>query len=466
VNRPTSILAPVFVLLLLAPAISRSQTPDAAFVPADAASTLARVTFVTETQGTPGHFVFDGRLISDYRPKIYRVYPTTGVVLDERGHVLSFLGYRWVDLQGTEPRIEVSTVGGEKSPGRLIGIDQSLGVAVVRSEGRQVKVTPLCTKCEIRPDETVFVPVLDKMGAAEYQTVRIVDIGTVPGMGSAGMWRINLSRPLDETGKPLLNSARQVLGYIANGELFYPISQLLTSAEKVLQAGGDIRTGWLGIYVEMQQEPSLPAVAGVKIKDVERESPAEKSGLIAGDLLRSWNGRKIGDARNFIRMVQNTPIGSQVSFEILRNGKALVLSALIEARKPRSMQERFVFSFPEGSLAEGSGAAGGFGATPQALWGIDTIALTPKLAEVFRIPIRSGLLVSDIRLQQAFDQAGVEVGDVILQADGRPVTDPGAFYTLIHSLGPGAQVTLKLYRKGAERLTTIRIPAPPPAPRP
>ncbi len=424
----------------------------------NAAEGLVRVTIITETQGSPEHFIFDGSLISNYRPTIYRFYPSTGVVLDQKGNVLSFLGYRWVDLQGTSPRVMVATVRGEKHPAKLVGIDQSLGVAVVRSEDAGLPKTQVCSQCEIRPDDIVFVPTFEKAGPAEFFPARVVEVGQ-GGRWPAGIARLNLSRPLQGVGEPLLNKANQVLGFIVNNELFYPISQLLTSAEKVIRAGGDIQTGWLGVYVEVE-DPGPGDKSGVRVKDIEAGSPAEKAGLLPGDLLWKWNGREIADARNFIRAVQDTPIGSQVSLQVRRQDRPVSLTALIEARKPQRVQEKFVFSFPE--LPGPPGARpndGSPAADPLAAWGVDTLALTPQLAEVFQIPAQQGLLVYNLDLQKAFDQAGVQIGDVILQVEGRPVNDPGAFYSFMQARGPGARFSLKILRKGTERVTTVQLPA-------
>ncbi len=275
----------------------------------EGAPSLVRVVFITETRGAPGFFVFDHRLIPDYRPKIYGFFPATGVVLDDKDHVLSFLGYRWVDIHGANLRTEVTTLEGRKHPARLIGIDQSLGVAVVHADGAGLNRTPLCADCEIRPDEVVVVPVFERAGSpVEFQSARIVEVAA-GGRAGRGARQITLSSPLRGFGEPLLNRARQVLGFIADRDLFFPISQLLTSAERVLQAGGDIRTGWLGVYVEVE-DPELRAEGGVRIKSIENGSPAHRAGLLPGDVLRTWNGREIDDAREFIRAVQETPVGS------------------------------------------------------------------------------------------------------------------------------------------------------------
>lgn len=444
-------------LLALHPVVAQVREAQPGGPPGEGVPALVRVTFITETRGAPGFFVFDHKLIPDYRPKIYGFFPATGVVLDEKDHVLSFLGYRWVDIHGSNLRTEITTLEGRKHPARLVGIDQSLGVAVVQADAAGLKRTPLCVNCEIRPDEIVVVPVFERMGSpAEFQRAKIVGIAAGE-RASRGARRITLSNPLRGFGEPLLNRARQVLGFIAEGDLFFPISQLLTSAEKVLQAGGDIRTGWLGVYVEVE-DPELRSEGGVKIKSVENGSPAHKAGLLPGDVLRTWNGREIGDAREFIRTVQETPVGSQASVGILRQGVPVTVTALIEARRPQPQPERFVFSFPDPAATQGMAATGEAGTAGPGVLGIETVSLTPRLAEMLNLRSRRGLLVADVEFQKVFGRAGVEVGDVITAVDGRPIASPGAFISHVQSRGPGAKVILKLLRGGEERIVTVHLP--------
>jgi serine protease Do len=286
-------------------------------------------------------------------------------------------------------------------------------------------------------------------------------VGMPEGMSGRGGWQVNLSRPLQDFGEPLLNRERQVLGFIAERELFYPISQLLNSAEKVMRAGGDIRTGWLGVYVEVDEAQSSAQIAGaIRVSRVEEGGPASKAGLMPGDILKKWNGREVENAWDFIRNVQDTPVGSQAAVEVLRQGRPLTLTALIEARKPQPVQERFVFSFPE--TAEPRPPAD-ISVQTLEVFGIDTLALTPQLARSLRLPVQSGLLVSDVELRQAFDKAGVQVGDVIVLVDGRPVASPAYFYSHMQSRGSGARLLLKLLRRGEERTTTIQLPSGPSA---
>jgi hypothetical protein len=109
---------------------------------------LLRVNFITEIHGAKDSVEINGRMISDYSPVIIEVFSSTGIALDYKGHIMTFLGYHWMDIDGQDPRIEISSNGGHS--GRwLIGIDQST-VSVVQLLDGKLKKTPVCIKCGSR----------------------------------------------------------------------------------------------------------------------------------------------------------------------------------------------------------------------------------------------------------------------------------------------------------------------------
>ncbi len=139
----------------------------------------------------------------------------------------------------------------------------------------------------------------------------------------------------------------------------------------------------------------------------------------------------------------------------------MTLTARIEARRPQPEPGRFLFSFPDPAATQ-EAAAAEVGAFPQAVLGIQTVSLTPKLAEMLNLREHRGILVADVELRKVRGRMELEVGDVILSVDGRPVESPAAFASHLRSRRPGAKVALKLIRGGEERLVTIQLPAAPP----
>src|SRR5262245_11270155 len=70
---------------------------------------------------------------------------------------------------------------------------------------------------------------------------------------------------------------------------------------------------------------------GVKIDEVNADSPAEKAGIKAGDVVVEYDGEKVRSARQFTRLVQETPEGRSVSIALLRDGKKQTVNATPES---------------------------------------------------------------------------------------------------------------------------------------
>jgi serine protease Do len=472
--HPKSLLfaarAAILLALLAACLTPAAAQQGAAKIPAeDAEWTFVRVNLTMETRGSGESVVINGRVIDDYRPRIIHVFPSTGVVIDDQGHVLTFLGYRWVDLQGQSPRIDIINRQGEKLKGQLIGIDQNIGVGVVKSLGGKLKKTPFCEQCPVKDGLTVVAPVTEVGGNAQFEAARVVSAGNAGSLPGLEAWSIRINRPLQGVGEPLMDGEHRVLGFISSQKfapsdpsggstiVYHPISQLLASAEKILKSGGDIRTGWLGVFINQDAAVNQ---TGIIVDNVQEGSPAQKAGLRSGDLLRRYDGKDIREAKQFIRLVQDTPIGAGVALDITRDGKPATLRAQIEARKPVTVANKIALQFPEvttfGSAAADPQTTAAAGADDWS--GVELAPLPAQLADFLQVPGKTGLLVLNIGSQANFRTAGIQAGDVILSVDGKQVQNPQNFISLVRSQAQNhGDVTLRIFRKGSEVVTTIKL---------
>src|SRR5690349_3920589 len=88
----------------------------------------------------------------------------------------------------------------------------------------------------------------------------------------------------------------------------------------------DGRGSQLGVMVSDVDAKS----SGVRIDEVNADSPAEKAGIKAGDVIVEFDGEKVRSARQFTRLVQETPEGRSVSIGLLRDGKKQTVNATPE----------------------------------------------------------------------------------------------------------------------------------------
>jgi serine protease Do len=193
---------------------------------------------------------------------------------------------------------------------------------------------------------------------------------------------------------------------------------------------------------------------------VEPGSPAQKAGLMPGDVLVRFGRQEIKTAPQFVQLVQNSPLGSEVELDILRQGRPVgVTRAVIGARKPLQNRNRLSLSLTGAFNATAKGMVPEFAPrSPRLLMGLSTELLTPPLADALQMPGKTGLLVLDVARKMPADQAGVLAGDVIVSIDGQPVIDAPGFASFLMTHPWGQQSVLKLLRKGAEHTIVVQIP--------
>jgi serine protease Do len=466
-NRLSFLFVLGFLLALGSPAAQGQDNPLTR-----AMQSIVQVNFTTETLGSPESVVEFGKVVKTYQPTIIGLLPATGIVIDDQGHVLTFVGYRWPEIRGRNSKVEIIDAQGQKRSGKLIGIDQNMRVAVILCPGAGLKKTPVCERCEIKNGATVVLPVQEVSKGYQLESAQIISASAGNASGGSG-WAIKISRPASIIGAPLLNVQNQVIGIITDQPTrststnpsvdlvdvsILGVSQVISSAGKILAAHGDIQTGWLGVHVNSDVDPRN----GVMIDDVEKGSPADKAGLLPNDIITKWNGSAIRDIcgqdlMNFIQVIEDTPLGAKAVMNIQRQGKPMILTAVIEARKTQDTSEKLVFDFPSVMALPGARITTGDSQFQSSL-GIEIVLLTPQLAESLQMPVSTGLLIASINKQTAFDLAGVLAGDVILGVDGVRTDDPQSFYEHIKARGWGSSLVLRLVRKGAQMTKTVQLP--------
>jgi len=429
----------------------------------DAMPTIVRVNIIVETRGAKDTVQINGKQIPDYSPIIIQDFPSTGIVLDQKNHIMTFLGYRWVDIHDRKARVVVTASKGQKWNGKLVGIDQSNGVAVIELPDGTLQKTPVCIKCEMKDGVLVMVPIPGNSGQSEFGEAKVLSVGTGPGLLDPGAWVMKTNRPFSGIGLPILTKDRRVLGFVAGLDpmdmqtVVYPVSQLLSSAEKILKAGGDIRAGWLGVFINT---PDLSKGPGVTVLRVEQDSPARRAGLVPGDVLLKFDGSEIRDAMQFIQLVQNAPIGSRVKLDVSRQGRLLSnATALIEARKPRQTGGKLSFNLTGALDPTAKGIVPELTPrNPRLLMGLSTEMLNPALADALHLPGQTGLLVLNVGQDLPAGKAGVLAGDVITSIDGQPIMDAPSFASFLMTHTWEAQSVMKVLRKGMERTIVVQIP--------
>ena len=201
---------------------------------------------------------------------------------------------------------------------------------------------------------------------------------------------------------------------------------------------------------------------GVHVDAVDADSPAERAGVRAGDVITEFDGERVRSARQFTRLVQETAPGQRVSLSVQRAGQRQALQVTpedrvtswapnIDADEIRREVERSLEGLrdlPHMIDAPGFRFRMESPTGPRGRLGVQVERLTPQLEAYFGAA-EGGVLVAEVTQGSAAEKAGLKAGDVITAVNGTSVRDAGDLVEELREAGAGAQVEVRVVRDRA-----------------
>jgi serine protease Do len=229
------------------------------------------------------------------------------------------------------------------------------------------------------------------------------------------------------SGGPLFNIDGEVIGI--NTAILSPSggsigigfsipSQLAVGVVEQLRKYGVTKRGWLGVQIqavtdEIAESLGLKDSEGALVAGVVKESPAEAAGFKTGDVILTFDGRKVPESRRLPRMVAETDVGKKVAVVVWRNGKRESLSVQLgELEKV----DQAALTTPEDSQPKSKG-----GQAFEQL-GLSLSPLTKDVAGQFDLEEDlNGLVVVDVDADSNASEKGLQPGDIIVEINQEKV---------------------------------------------
>jgi serine protease Do len=171
-----------------------------------------------------------------------------------------------------------------------------------------------------------------------------------------------------------------------------------------LVEGKKIVYGWLGVIaqdvnVDLAKQFSLPDTKGILVASVIDSGPAGKAGIQTGDIIRKINNEPVENGRDLTNIVEKLEVGRSVDVLIFHQGK--------DKTVPVQITER-----PEAT----TDLAAAKSQKSSDIWqGLHVEDITPDIAQQYGVAQQSGVVVSGVDPESAADDAGLNVGDVIVE---------------------------------------------------
>ena len=338
------------------------------------------------------------------------------------GFIINANGYIVTNHHVVEDAIQVRVklADGRELPAKVVGRDSRTDLALLKIEATDLPVVALGDSAALQVGEAVMA-VGNPFGLAQTVTTGIVSAtGRVIGAGPYDDFiQTDASINPGNSGGPLINARGQVVGI--NAAIFsqnggsvgigfaIPVN-LAKSVVTQLASTGRVERGWLGVSIQ-EMTPTLAKGLGFEgskgalVAQVTESSPAAKAGLRQGDVIVELDGHAVTRTEDLPRLVADLPAGRQVRIKVRRDGKTLTLSATIAKLEDR----------------DNDVAAAKVDAKPTL--GVTVAPITPEMAQAMSLPAGTkGVVVRDVRSDSPAAEAGLQAGDVIVQADRRPIT--------------------------------------------
>lgn len=264
----------------------------------------------------------------------------SGFIINSDGQILT--NAHVVDGADT---VEVVLKDGRSFQGRVLGTDPLTDVAVIKIEADNLPTVPLGDSEQLRPGEWA-IAIGNPLGLDNTVTTGIISAtgrtSSQVGVPDKRVEFIQTDAAINpgNSGGPLLNADGEVIGMntaIIQGAQGLGFAVPITTVQEIAQQlseQGKVEHPYLGIQMvtltpelkeNINSNPNagfkVEADQGVLIAQVVRNSPADRAGLRAGDIILGIEGKSVTDGRDVQKAVQKTEVGGSLEIELRRNQK-------------------------------------------------------------------------------------------------------------------------------------------------
>jgi len=336
----------------------------------------------------------------------------SGVILRSDGYILTNN-----HVVREARRIDIHLQNGKSFPARLVGADSATDLAMLKIEASGLPQAEFASSENARVGQ--FVIAIGSPFGLDYT----VTTGVLSAKGRGGIGANEIEDYLQtdasinpgNSGGPLVDLHGRVLGINTmiigrgSGIGFAIPSEIAQRVAQQLIERGAVRRAWLGVSFQ-EITPELAAHfggnldGGALVNSVIPQGPADKAGLQPGDVITAVGGQPILEGADLLRTILRHDVGDRLILDVRRGTKTSKV-ALITGQRPN----------------EASPQSPQPGVQDQAMLGLALEELTPNLRQRFRYEGDGRVFIRGVVPGSDADRAGLRPGDIILQADQRPV---------------------------------------------
>ncbi len=243
--------------------------------------------------------------------------------------------------------ITITLPDGRTLPATLVGRDPSTDIAILKLQDIELPVAEIGEASLLKVGHMVLA-----VGRSSESGLS-ASMGVVSALG--GSWRSSYGGLIDQfvrldlnlypsiEGGPLVEATGRVVGITVSGPrrtvLSIPASTINRVVDQLLSKG-HIARGYLGLGMQPVRLPetlkntlNLSSVGGVIVVNVESDGPADKSGMLIGDVLVAIDGTPVSDTGDIQAMLGSHSVGKILNVQIVRGGTLVEVALTVGERQ-------------------------------------------------------------------------------------------------------------------------------------
>ncbi|MCD6353251.1 MAG: DegQ family serine endoprotease [Proteobacteria bacterium] len=415
----------------------------------------------TKTVKVPNFFrdfysPFEDFFGKDFRERFFRHQPRnrkqtslgSGFIVSKEGYILTNTHV----IEGAE-EISIRLSTGKTCEAEVVGRDKKTDLALIKAKSWLDLPDPVALgdSDNLRVGDWVMA-IGNPFGLDHTVTAGIVSAkGRVIGTGPYDDFiQTDASINPGNSGGPLFNIQGEVVGIntaifsTSGGNIGIGFAVPINMAKEIIEGlskEGEITRGWIGVTIqkltpELAQTFGTEETKGSLVTDVFPGGPADAAGLQRGDVIIEFNGKKIKNERDLLKIVNSAPIESSVDIKIIRGG------------------EKKTFSITVGNMEE-RGKDTAEKILPD--FGMQVEKLSSEIAQrLGYLPAESGVVITGIEPGGLADEAGLELADVIKEINRKPVKSIKDYRNSLKDASTAKGVLFFILRKNSTLYVVVK----------
>jgi len=351
--------------------------------------------------------------------------------------------------------VTVTTDDGKTHKAKVIGTDERTDLALIKVDDGPFPYVKLSDKAPRIGDWVLAVG--NPFGLGGTVTAGIVsargrDIGA-----SAYDDFIQIDAPVNKgnSGGPTFDTDGNVIG--VNTAIFSPSggsvgiafaipADTVNSVITQLREHGSVTRGWIGVQIQpvtqdIADSLGLKKAEGALVAEPQKDSPAVKAGIEAGDVITAVDGKPVKDARDLAKKIGALPPKTSVNLSVLHKGSEKTITLTL-GEMPAANKEARADS------------------TPNDKGDVDLTRLGLTLAPAAHVAGagNEGVVVTGVDSTGVAADHGFNTGDVILEVAGKSVSTPADVRATIASVRSEGKHSVLVRLKSGDNTRFVALP--------